>query len=134
MPTLAEFLYPAPAERSLGGIVRWWEARRLPYNLIVGASGVFALGVIRLISWLPPEPRPAFVPGDAILVFGLLANVCYLLGPAVEAAANSLWGRSVLPIGPALFRMGLTFSVGLTLLPIVVVTIDLMFHIVNAVF
>jgi hypothetical protein len=28
-----------------------------------------------------------------------------------------MWGRGLLPTGPALFRMGLTFSVGLALFP-----------------
>ena len=44
----------------------------------------------RLISRLPLHLRPGLVSGFAILVFGLLANVCYLLGPVVEATANIL--------------------------------------------
>jgi hypothetical protein len=46
-----------------------------------------------------------------------MANVCYSFGPALEILTDKLFGRSVLPIGPALYRMGLTFSVGLALLP-----------------
>jgi hypothetical protein len=48
----------------------------------------------------------------------------------VEVAVDKIWGRPVLPVGPALFRIGLTFSVGLTLLPVL---IDWAFRIVRAI-
>ena len=130
---ITEFLYPAPARRSLGGIVRWWESRRLHYNLIVGGSGLVSLAVVRVISWLPPDPHGGLPPLMVVLVFGTLANLCYLLGPVVEVAVDQIWGRSVLPVGPALFRMGLTFSVGLTLLPVLIFLIDWAFRIVRAI-
>ena len=50
-------------------------------------------------------------------MFGVMANGCYLLGPAIEIALQKLWSEKLLPVGPALFRMGLTFSVGLALFP-----------------
>jgi hypothetical protein len=127
---ITEFLYPTPARRSLGGIVRWWESRRLHYNLIVGGSGLVSLAMVRVISWLPPDPHGGLPPLMVVLVFGTLANVCYLLEPVVEVAVDKIWGRSVLPVGPALFRMGLTFSVGLTILPVL---IDWAFRIVRAI-
>jgi hypothetical protein len=116
MNDLATFLFPAPAPRSAGAILRWWEARRLPYNLIVGSAGLVTVGMVRIVSWLPGVSE-GFPPWEPIVAFGLLANVFYLLGPAVEIALHKLWGRRLLPVGPALFRMGLTFSVGLALLP-----------------
>ncbi len=39
MTELTEFLFPAPARRSVSGIVRWWESRRLAYNVLVGGAG-----------------------------------------------------------------------------------------------
>ncbi len=56
-------------------------------------------------------------------VFGVMANLCYLLGPTVEIAMQKLWGEKLLPVGPSIFRMGLTFSVGLALLPALLVSI-----------
>jgi hypothetical protein len=56
-----------------------------------------------------------------VVAFGVLANVCYSLGPLVELTLHKLWGRAVLPVGPSLFRMGLTVSVRLALLPILIV-------------
>ena len=117
MHELTEFLFPAPARRTVGGILHWWESRRLAYNLFVGGAGLLSTGAITLIALIPPAlPNPR-VPWPAILAFGVMANVCYLLGPAVEIALQKLWGEKLLPVGPALFRMGLTFSVGLALFP-----------------
>jgi hypothetical protein len=131
MTALTEFLFPSPAERHTTAILRWWEGRRLHYNMIVGASGVVSLGVITFLSWLPPQPRGMPFPLPVIVVFGVLANFCYLLGPVVELGIEKLWGRKVLPAGPTLFRMGLTLSVGLTLLPTVIAGIDWLFRIVR---
>ena len=47
-----------------------------------------------------------------------MANVCYSLGACAEILLQKVWGWKLLPTGPVLFRMGLTFSVGLTLLPV----------------
>lgn len=133
--TLGDFLFPAPAERSTGAIFRWWEARRLRYNLIVGGSGLLALGIGALFSWLPPA-APGFVfPAVAVVVYGVMANLCYTLGSVVEIAVHKIWGREVLPAGPALFRAGLTFSVGLTLLfPAIIIVFVWIIRVILAVF
>ena len=57
-------------------------------------------------------------------MFGLLANACYLLGPAAEIGVEKLSRGKILPTGPAFFRMGLTFSVGLTLFPTLLFAVD----------
>jgi len=46
---------------------------------------------------------------------GAIANIAYTLGSIVEVTVNNVWGRRVLPVGPVLFRQGVLFSVGLTL-------------------
>jgi hypothetical protein len=51
-------------------------------------------------------------------VYGVCANICYSFGFAIEALFERLWGQDVAPVGPTLFRHGLVFSVGLTLVPI----------------
>ena len=132
MNSLTDFLFPAPAERSVSGIVRWWESRRLPYNLIVGGSGLVTLAVIGVIAALHPGPKPDLA--GLVAGYGIAANVCYLLGPLLEIAAEKTWGRAVLPVGPALYRMGLTFSVGLTLLPIPLLLFSWVVRIVTALF
>jgi hypothetical protein len=112
---LTNFLFPRPAERRVSAIFRWWESRRLPYNLIVGVSGGITIVTLTVLSALPPSPFPFAVPLGAIVVYGAFANVCYTLGSLLEIAFHKLWGSQVLPVGPTLFRAGLTLSVGLTL-------------------
>jgi hypothetical protein len=133
MTALVEFLYPAPARRRVGSIVGWWERRRLAYNAIVGGAGLFSMGFLGVVSHLPPGPHRMGIPAAAILVVGIAANVCYCLGPAVEVAVQKLWGAKVLPVGPALYRMGLTFSVGLVLLPTLLASFDWVFRVVRAI-
>ncbi len=134
MTALTEFLFPAPARRTVGGIVRWWESRRLAYNLFVGGAGLLSLGAINLITLIPPGlPRVGF-SWELVVVFGVMANVCFLLGPAIEIALQKLWGEKLLPVGPALFRMGLTFSVGLALFPTLLVTIGWVIRVVSGLF
>jgi hypothetical protein len=123
MNSLTEFLFPAPARRSPGAILAWWERRRLAYNAWVGVAGMASLAVLSGVSVLIGDA--VFVGGLATgaAIFGVMANLCYLLGPLTEIAVHAVWGRQVLPIGPALFRMGLTFSVGLALFPAFLITI-----------
>ena len=118
MTTLGDILFPpADYRRTTLSLLSWWEARRGTYNLIVGASGLFSLLVIHLIAWLPPG-LPIHTGLQPILAFGLFANVCYTFGWGIEAVMQRVWGQKAPAIGPALFRQGLAFSVGLTLLPI----------------
>lgn len=53
----------------------------------------------------------------------IAANVCYTLGPAAEMTIEKFLKRPVYGLGPALFRYGLVFSLGLTLLPAAMITI-----------
>jgi hypothetical protein len=123
MSAITHFLFPAPAKRSTAAIFMWWESRRLAYNAVVGVTGVFSLGIMAVIANLPPGSTE-LPPIPLVLLYGIMANVCYGLGPIVESALEMIWPRKLLPTGPALFRMGLTFSLGLTVLPIVVMVSD----------
>jgi hypothetical protein len=124
MTAIAEFLFPAPAERRPSAIVRWWEARRLHYNLIVGSAGMVSVSAMLIAeTFVFGGGEDLFMLWQPIVAFGVLANVCYCLGPVVEVALERIWGRTLLPVGPSLFRMGLTFSVGLALLPVLIVII-----------
>jgi hypothetical protein len=116
---IGDVLYPEAANRrTTTSIIGWWETRRPTYNLIVGSAGLVTLGVVRVVSWLPPH-MPMPIGWQPIVVYGVMANVCYTLGWVLEVAAQRLWGDRVRPIGPPLFRQGVAFSVGLTMLPTV---------------
>jgi len=132
--TLTEFLFPAPAPRRLGAILGWWEKRRPAYNLWVGIAGSVSLLTFWAVTGLF-GPGPLFLPGLFLAgVFGVMANVCYCLGAATEILVDLVWGRTVLPTGPTLYRMGLTFSVGLALLPTLLLTMAVVIRVVFGVF
>lgn len=121
MSSLVEVLYPVPdMRRTPLSTVRWWESRRLVFNKAVGAAGLVTLAGVSLFAALPPYS--SFMIGPQMLVaaavYGVLANGCYTLGWVAELLARRVWGRSAPDLGPLLFRQGLIFSVGLTLLPI----------------
>ena len=118
MSALTRLLYPLPAiRRSPEMIFAWWESRRIAYNAIVGGAGLVTIGTLQVISLLPPH-LPLFVPWQAVVLYGVAANVCYSFGYLFEWLLDRVWGDEVAPVGPVLFRQGLIFSVGLTLLPI----------------
>ena len=52
------------------------------------------------------------------LAFGVMANVCYTGGWMAELWIRRWLGREMEPAGPALFRYGFAFSIGLTLFPL----------------
>ena len=135
MSSLTEFLFPAPAKRKASAIFGWWEKRRLAYNAIVGTAGVTSLTIMGVLSWLPPMSDPiGAVLWRPILAVGVLANLFYFLGPICEIAIHKLFGREVLPTGPVLYRMGLTFSVGLMFLPAMMSVVYWVARIVMTVF
>ena len=121
MSALVEVLYPLPDQRRTAlSLLGWWESRRLVYNQAVGLTGLFTLAVAWLIG--PEGGLPIAMMPQVALVYGVMANLCYSMGWGVEVAARLLWGRQAPRLGPLLFRQGLIFSVGLTLLPVLLMT------------
>ena len=111
--------------RSTAEIIGWWESRRLPFNVAVGATGVFTYATVQLILLLPPLSMPIPLEPSLFIagVYGTLANVCYTGGWASELWLRRAFGREVEPAGPTLFRYGFAFSIGLTLFPIAIASL-----------
>jgi hypothetical protein len=109
-------------------IVKWWENRRVFYNEVVGIVGlvtVFLMICCGIISELLVgeaigiPASPIFIPFGAI-VFGFLANVCYTGGWIAELLLSRFKpDTNTNAFGVIAFRMGVTFSVSVTLLPAV---------------
>jgi hypothetical protein len=137
MSRLVEVLYPVPdLRRTPLSSLRWWESRRLVFNKAVGATGLVTLASVSFFFLLPPFTLGPLSP-LAMLAFaaayGIVANVCYSLGWLAELAARAVWGRQAPDVGPLLFRHGLIFSVGLTLLPVLLVAMIWVVHVVLAI-
>ena len=119
MSAVTKFFFRSPYQsQTTWSLLRWWEGRRLTYNAAVGAAGLFSRAIVALVSALPPTPAGFGVPLGAVLIYGILANLFYSFGPLADILVHRWWGRNYSAVGPALFRYGFVFAVGVSLLPI----------------
>ena len=125
MTALTRFFFDQVyAPRSAWSVVGWWERRRSAFNLAVGAAGIATLTTVNLFALLPPYGTWLGVPWIPVAIYAVLANVGFTAGPLADLVVRRLWGHQYSAIGPALFRYGFAFSVGLTLLPIPLAAIE----------
>ncbi len=110
-------------------MLKWWELRRVPYNVIVGAAGLvtcaIALGVAAVAEAKLNDalgmPHPVLAIAG-VLLYGIAANFCYTGGWATEWLARKIWKERAGAFGQISFCLGIIFSVLLTLLPAVLLT------------
>ncbi len=133
MSALVRMLFPAPTfRRDPVQIFRWWESRRPTYNAIVGLAGLVTLTAFELFIRIPFGMQAPF-PWPAVLLYAAMANVCYTFGFIAESSLQRWLRRDTYGLGPALWRYGLVFSVGLTLVPIAVMGMGIASVILRAV-
>lgn len=98
---------------TLGELVRAWEKLRLIYNGIMILPGI---GV--LVLWITRQqlPIPAAVVGG--ILFGIGANVAFMLGPLAELYLRGLFrnGASLGRGRMLVFGAGLVVSAGVMLI------------------
>ena len=122
----------AVRHESPADVIRWWETRRLGYNAVVGSVGLLSVATIAALGAIGPSAHGLLLPPLAIVAYGVLANVFYTLGWITELALlRPLFGRKSAVVGATLFRYGLAFATGMTLLPNLVASIDLGVRIVR---
>ena len=96
-------------------IIVWWEARRLRFNLYVGAVGIVSWFLVLIAGSAAVKPGVDFEEPVVMLIgpfiFGLLANICYTLGWVVDTVSYDGTPRT------RLYKAGVIFSVVLTSLP-----------------
>ena len=66
-------------------VISWWESRRLYYNIITGATGLFCLGIIFLLLGLPHDFR-LYSWLVFVFIFGISANIFYTSGWIIEVS------------------------------------------------
>jgi hypothetical protein len=109
--------------------IGWWEVRRIPYNLLVGAVGLVSSAMCLITGILCEHflgeafgiPNPPGVAFFAVAAYGIMANVCYTGGWAAELLVQRIWPEEGKAFGRISFFLGLTFSILLTLVPGVLV-------------
>jgi hypothetical protein len=93
--------------------------------MIVGAIGLMTSAVMVTVAFmcesrggapigLPDPPAFALV---GVLLYGILANVCYTGGWITELLVAKLWSLDTTRFGPIAFILGTGFSVLVTLIP-----------------
>jgi hypothetical protein len=108
-------LFDSSCEASRSKIFRWWEARRLDYNIAVGVIGIITWFLVLFAGSAAVKPGVDFEEPFAMIlgppIYGILANICYTFGPIIDVVAYRGSPRV------KLFKVGLIFSLVLTALP-----------------
>ena len=112
---------------SIWQIIGWWEARRIPFNVIVGATGLVTSAVMLLTAVISEQltgepigmPDPPLVAIVAAVLFVVGANVCYTGGWIGELLVRRAWPDESTTFGTLTFTLGLLFAVVVTLTPAV---------------
>jgi hypothetical protein len=109
-------------ERPWDAVV-WWEIRRIPFNLLLLAAGLASAFISAFVGshvWGPDQDIGN--PFLGAMLYAIGANLCYTLGWITEL----LWGwgdtERTKEVRAKIFRLGLIFSVCLTLAPAIVVS------------
>jgi hypothetical protein len=102
-------------------IIRWWELRRILYNAVLFAIGIAS---ILAMEWLMGKVIPVgedaiepFALAIGVIVYAIMANLCYTLGWMVELGTATADGTSAPSRSKKLFAGGLWFSCVLTTTP-----------------
>lgn len=106
-------------------VIGWWEARRLIFNIVVGACGVVTCLTVLLIAVVGDSlfgiplglPDPPIFALIAVILYGIMANVCYTGGWVVELLVRKAWPQESESFATLAFALGLVFATFLTILP-----------------
>jgi hypothetical protein len=108
-----KFFYRNPSDSDPLRVFGWWEIRRIPYNLLVGATGVLS-SVMCLITGALCEhyvgdpigiPDPPVFAIVAVIAYGVMANVCYTGGWVAELVVQKIWPGKEVTLGESHFSL-----------------------------
>lgn len=111
-------------------IIAWWESRRIPYNLIVGATGIVSCAIVLLTALVTEKlfGEPIGLSGSplfeilAVVIYAIMANVCFTGGWILEVLSRRIWDDRAEAFGEIAFTWGTLGSIVLTLIPAAVIT------------
>jgi len=107
-------------------VVRWWESRRIFFNLALFYAGIVTCFLCLVCGFISEPivgeaigiPDGLLLGGDAILIYGILANFFYTFGWVFELLLRTTeTPEKSAAISIRAFRVGVSISVILTLLP-----------------
>jgi len=112
---LGALLQVPETEAGAVGIFRWWERRRLRFNLICFAVGVPCL----LLGMSQVKRGEDYEEPLVLLVAPVFANVAYFIGHLSDFALSRVMPARC-PWGPRLWRLGIGFTLLVLIAPVVV--------------
>ncbi len=98
--------------------ILWWELRRIPVNVLIGAYGILSLSIFYwgILTSGHLQPGEDAVEPLALLIAPFIVNICYTLGWLTEISARAIF--SVSPqFGPLLLKLGIILSLFLVSIP-----------------
>lgn len=117
-----------PIDRA-SDVIRWWESRRLFFNMVVGCTGIITCILLIVCAFMADSTvgEPIGLPDGpllgvfGVLLYGILANICYTGGWISELLVSATSkAKSSTSFGLKVFRIGLIFSIFVTLCPAVI--------------
>lgn len=119
-------MYERGVLQDRAAVIAWWEKRRFFYNKVLAAVGTVTC-ILMISCGVISEPlmgEPIGIPDPPILVplgiifYGIMANVCYTGGWIAELLlARFRPGTQAERFGVRAFRIGVKFSIALTIFP-----------------
>ena len=102
-------IFTETADSPILSALKWWESRRIAYNLTIGFIGLF-------LFLLPGSFRPEDILG--VIVFAVAANLCYSSGFLIEALLNyyTKGARNLSKERVFLYFIGILISIIVTVL------------------
>jgi len=103
-------------------IIMWWEARRIPYNILIGIYGFLSLLLFYffILSSGKLEPGEDAVEPMAIIVAPIVINIAYTAGWIVELILHYVFSMKSRIVGSILLKIGVVFSLIIVSLPSIV--------------
>ncbi len=114
--------------------IKWWEKRRLAYNVAVGATGLVSLTAMAIATGITSGELLAGPPLLAVVVYAVIANCFFTCGWVAELMLRPVFGRRTGTVGATFFRYGLAFSIGITLIPVGLSVLQLLAHLGSKLF
>jgi hypothetical protein len=116
--------------QTAGTIIKWWEVRRLYYNLVVFAT-IVLISLVLAAFTTPPLSGAYFQLVGAQFGIGFLflqipANVWYTGGWVAELFIKKVLRRPASGFGPWAQAIGLAFSI--LFVAIIMIWIDIAYH------
>ena len=115
------YLFVPNEPRSFLEIIKWWELRRIAYNLLIGSVGFVGL----IFFFIFAEATHKIPPGEdlvepiAILFAPIFINICYTAGEVLELVFGRVWKYRIKnePTATSLLKFGTLLSLILVLFP-----------------